>query len=50
LQSGTSSALAGTVADKSGAVIPNAQVKATEVNTARSAPSSNATAAFSSPR
>ena len=32
-QSGTSSALAGVVADKSGAVIPNAQVKATEVNT-----------------
>src|ERR1035441_1122782 len=32
-QSGTSSALTGTVADKSGAVIPNAQVKATEVNT-----------------
>src|ERR1039458_4883117 len=32
-QSGTSSALTGTVADKTGAVIPNAQVKATEVNT-----------------
>jgi hypothetical protein len=32
-QSGTSSALAGSVADKSGAMIPNAQVKATEVNT-----------------
>ena len=32
-QSGTSSALAGSVADKSGAIIPNAQVKATEVNT-----------------
>ena len=32
-QSGTSSALAGVVADKSGAVISNAQVKATEVNT-----------------
>jgi hypothetical protein len=32
-QSGTSSALAGSVMDKSGAVIPNAQVKATEVNT-----------------
>src|ERR1035441_4628696 len=32
-QSGTSSALAGTIADKSGAVISNAQVKATEVNT-----------------
>jgi hypothetical protein len=32
-QSGTSSALAGTVADQSGAMIPNAQVKATEVNT-----------------
>ena len=32
-QSGTSSALTGTIADKSGAVIPNAQVKATEVNT-----------------
>jgi hypothetical protein len=32
-QSGTSSALTGTVADKNGAVIPNAQVKATEVNT-----------------
>jgi len=31
--SGTSSALAGRVADKSGAVIPKAQVKATEVNT-----------------
>jgi hypothetical protein len=32
-QSGTSSALAGTVADQSGAMIPDAQVKATEVNT-----------------
>ena len=32
-QSGTSSALAGSVADKSGAVVPDAQVKATEVNT-----------------
>jgi hypothetical protein len=32
-QSGTSSALAGSVADKSGAMIANAQVKATEVNT-----------------
>jgi len=32
-QSGTSSALAGTVADKSGAVIFNAQIKATDVNT-----------------
>ena len=32
-QSGTSSALAGSVLDPSGAVIPNAQVKATEVNT-----------------
>jgi hypothetical protein len=32
-QSGTSSALAGIVADKSGAVIPKAQVAATEVNT-----------------
>jgi hypothetical protein len=32
-QSGTSSALAGTVADKTGAVISNAQVKAIEVNT-----------------
>jgi hypothetical protein len=32
-QSGTSSALAGTVADPSGAMIPAAQVKATEVNT-----------------
>ncbi len=32
-QSGTSSALAGNVADKTGAAIPNAQVKATEVNT-----------------
>jgi len=32
-QSGTSSALAGIVADTSGAVIPHAQVKATEVNT-----------------
>ena len=32
-QSGTSSALAGTVADQSGAIIPAAQVKATEVDT-----------------
>jgi hypothetical protein len=32
-QSGTSSALAGTVADATGAVIPWAQVKATDVNT-----------------
>ena len=32
-QSGTSSALAGTVSDKSGAVISSAQVKATEINT-----------------
>src|SRR5271165_6210007 len=32
-QSGTSSALAGIVLDKSGAAIPNAQVNATEVNT-----------------
>ena len=32
-QSGTSSALAGSVLDPSGAVIPDAQVKATEVNT-----------------
>jgi hypothetical protein len=32
-QSGTSSALAGSVLDPSGAVIPNAVVKATEVNT-----------------
>src|SRR5260370_39712947 len=32
-QSGTSSALAGSIADKSGAVIPNAQVKETDVNT-----------------
>jgi hypothetical protein len=32
-QSGTSSALAGSVADKSGAVIPKAQVKATDLNT-----------------
>src|SRR5258708_1244746 len=32
-QSGTSSALAGSIADKSGAVIPNAQVKVTDVNT-----------------
>jgi hypothetical protein len=32
-QSGTSSALAGTVVDKSGAVIFNAQIKATDVNT-----------------
>src|ERR1039458_3112190 len=32
-QSGTSSALVGSVADQSGAMIPNAQVKATEVNT-----------------
>ena len=32
-QSGTSSALAGTVLDTRGAAIPNAQVQATEVNT-----------------
>jgi hypothetical protein len=32
-QSGTSSALTGTISDPSGAVIPNAGVKATEVNT-----------------
>jgi hypothetical protein len=32
-QSGTSSALAGSVLDPSGAVISNAQVKATDVNT-----------------
>src|SRR5438552_15132874 len=32
-QSGTSSALAGSVADKSGALIPYAEVEATEVNT-----------------
>src|SRR6202041_1464490 len=32
-QSGTSSALAGTVLDTRGAAIPNAQVEATEVNT-----------------
>jgi hypothetical protein len=32
-QSGTSSALAGTIADKSGAMIPNVQVTASEVNT-----------------
>jgi Carboxypeptidase regulatory-like domain len=32
-QSGTSSALAGSLLDPSGAVIPNAQVKATDVNT-----------------
>ena len=32
-QSGTSSALAGSILDPSGAVIPNAQVKATDVNT-----------------
>jgi hypothetical protein len=32
-QSGTSSALAGSIADKSGAVIANAKVKATDVNT-----------------
>jgi hypothetical protein len=32
-QSGTSSAVAGSVRDKSGAVIPHARVKATEVNT-----------------
>ena len=33
-QSGTSCALTGTVADKTGAMIPNARVKVTEVNTA----------------
>src|ERR1700678_2255821 len=33
-QSGTSSALAGSVLDKSGAVVASAQVKAAEVNTA----------------
>src|ERR1017187_1209401 len=32
-QSGTSSAMTGTITDKSGAVIPSAQVKAIEVNT-----------------
>jgi hypothetical protein len=32
-QSGTSSALTGTISDPSGAVVPNAAVKATEVNT-----------------
>ena len=32
-QSGTSSALAGTVADKSGAVVVNAAIKATDLNT-----------------
>ena len=32
-QSGTSSAVTGTITDKSGAVIPSAQVKAIEVNT-----------------
>ena len=32
-QNGTSSALTGTIADKSGAMIANSQVKATEVNT-----------------
>src|ERR1700733_1074140 len=32
-QSGTSSALAGTLADRSAAVVPNAQVTASEVNT-----------------
>jgi hypothetical protein len=32
-QSGTSSALAGSIADKSGAVVPNAQVKATDIDT-----------------
>lgn len=32
-QNGTSCALTGTVTDKSGAVIPNAQIKATDVNT-----------------
>jgi hypothetical protein len=32
-QSGTSSALAGSVADRSGAMVPHAKVKATEVNT-----------------
>ncbi len=46
-QSGTSSALAGTVADKTGAVISNAQVKATEVNTgAARAVQSNADGRF----
>jgi len=35
-QNGTSSALAGTIADKSNAVIANAQVAATEVNTGAS--------------
>ena len=32
-QSGTSSALTGTISDATGAVVPNATVKATEVNT-----------------
>lgn len=32
-QSGTSCALTGIVADKTGAVVPNAQVQATDVNT-----------------
>ena len=32
-QSGTSSALTGTINDATGAVVPNATVKATEVNT-----------------
>ena len=42
-QSGTSSALTGTISDGSGAVVPNGVVKATEVNTgARRATQSNA--------
>jgi hypothetical protein len=46
-QSGTSSALAGSVADKNGAVIPNVQVTATEVSTgAARAVQSNADGRF----
>ncbi len=35
-QSGTSSTISGSIADKSGALVPNAQVSATEVNTGAS--------------
>ena len=46
-QSGTTSALAGTIADRSGAMIANAQVKATDVNTgAVRAVQSNASGRF----